>query len=221
MFRLCSFPSRAALFAPLAAVLLVVPTAAHADSDVRFQLQANPKTLACFAKDPDDKDHQPVADVRVEPGELNDTLHLHVRNLKPHLAFDLFTVQRSLLGADGKIDPNFKGSFGLAWYQTDVQANDDGEADVTIRTILLNQIFGFDPDVSLSPLNTFHVGFWFNNPADAAQCDPNPAQPIVTPFNGEHHAGPLAMISVPDAATNLGPLCTHPDTSTNPATCNP
>jgi hypothetical protein len=221
MFGFRSFPSRAALFAPFAAVLLIAPTAAHADSDVRFQLQANPKTLACFARDPDDKDHQPVADVRVEPGELNDALHLHVRNLKPHLAFDLFTVQRSLLGADGKIDPAFKGSFGLAWYQSDVQANDDGEADVTIHTILLNQIFGFDPDVSLNPLNTFHIGFWFNNPADAAQCDPNPSHPLVTPFNGEHHAGPLAMISVPDATTNLGPLCTHPNTSTSPATCNP
>jgi hypothetical protein len=42
-----------------------------------------------------------------------------------------------------------------------------------------------------------------------------------TPFNGEHKAGPLAMISVPDATTNLGPLCTNPNTNTTPATCNP
>ena len=43
----------------------------------------------------------------------------------------------------------------------------------------------------------------------------------VTPFNGEHHAGPLAFISLPDATTNLGPLCANPDTSKTPVACNP
>jgi hypothetical protein len=33
---------------------------------------------------------------------------------------------------------------------------------------------------------------------------------IRTPFNGEHNAGPLVMISVPDAQTDLGPLCVNP-----------
>jgi hypothetical protein len=32
-----------------------------------------------------------------------------------------------------------------------------------------------------------------------------------TPFNGEHTAGPVAFISVPNAITNLGPLCTDPN----------
>ena len=84
---------------------------------------------------------------------------------------------------------------------------------------MLDQIFGFDPAVSLAPTGTFHVGFWFNDPKDAAACGFNPATP--TPFNGDHQAGPLAMISVPDATTNLGPLCTKPDTSTTPARCSP
>ena len=42
-----------------------------------------------------------------------------------------------------------------------------------------------------------------------------------TPFNGEHKAGPVAFISVPNANTNLGPLCTNPNTSTDPVSCNP
>jgi hypothetical protein len=29
------------------------------------------------------------------------------------------------------------------------------------------------------------------------------------------------MISVPDATTGLGPLCTDPNRSTSPASCNP
>ena len=43
-----------------------------------------------------------------------------------------------------------------------------------------------------------------------------------TPFNGEHQAGPLAMISRLDARTNLGPLCTDPESTGGGAfTCNP
>src|SRR5437764_412919 len=72
---------------------------------------------------------------------------------------------------------------------------------------------------NLPPTNTFELGFWFNDPADAQACGFDPSRP--TPFNGEHHAGPLAMISLPDAGTGLGPLCLKPDTSVTPARCNP
>jgi hypothetical protein len=144
------------------------------------------------------------------------TLRLH--NIKPNLAFDLFTVQRSTLDAQGKpISP--APSFGLAWYQSDVQADDDGNGRVKIQTILADQIFGVNLDEQpLNPINTFHLGFWFNNPNDAVRCGFDPTNP--TPFNGEHSAGPLAMISVPDAQTGLGPLCLNPDAS-QASGCNP
>jgi hypothetical protein len=194
-------------------------TASASGQDVaHFELVANPKFANCLARYPGDAQRAPQADVTVQRGNLNDTLTLHIHNIKPNLAFDLFTVQRSPLLADGTPDPAFK-SFGLAWYQSDVQANADGDGKVRVRTILLDQIFGFDPDVSLPPTNTFQVGFWFNDPADAQACGFDPTKP--TPFNGEHHAGPLAMISVPDATTGLGPLCLKPDTSVTPARCNP
>jgi len=112
-----------------------------------------------------------------------------------------------------------KALLDLAWYQSDLQVDDDGAGRAAIRTILVDQIFGFDPDVNLTPTNTFHVGFWFNDPNDAAACGFDVNNP--TPFNGEHRAGPLAMISLPDADTGLGPLCLNPDTSTTPAHCNP
>jgi hypothetical protein len=223
-----------AFFLVVAAMALLLPTAASAQyaapdaqaaaakrdqEGVSFQLVANPKFLTCLARDPNDQKHPPQAEVRVVKGKLNDRMTVRLRNIKANLAFDLFTVQRSPFKADGTPDPNFNGSFGLAWYQSDLEVNRGGEGDVEIRTILLNQIFGFDPDVNLAPLNTFHVGFWFNNPADAAACGFDVTKP--TPFNGEHKAGPLAMISLPDANTNLGPLCIDPNTSTNPVNCNP
>ena len=185
---------------------------------VHFNLAPNPKTVRCLAEYPDDPYRAPKAEVTVVRGELNDSLYLTASNIKPGLKFDMFTVERSPLKADKTPDPSFT-NFGLAWYQSDVDARDDGRARVTIRTILLDQIFGFDPAVSLVPTSTLHVGFWFNDPNDAAACGFNPAAP--TPFNGDHKAGPLAMISLPDATTNLGPLCTNPDTSTTPAHCSP
>ncbi len=197
---------------------MVVPLcfvqAANAAS-ATFQLFVNPKFANCLEKN---QGTLPVATVKVVQGNLNDTLTLSVKGLKPNLAFDLFTVERSSLKSDGTVDPSFPGSFGLAWYQSDVHANGRGRANVTIKTILVNQIFGFDPDVDLTPTNTFHVGFWFNDPNDAVQCGFNAANP--TPFNGEHQAGPLAMISVPDA-NGLGPLCLNPNLGTQPASCNP
>jgi hypothetical protein len=190
-----------------------------ADQDVvELEFHPNPKFLPCLAQYPDDADRAPSVHATVVRGSLNDGMFVKGSYIKPELAFDLFTVEKSSLLADGTPDPSFV-NFGMAWYQSDLEANDRGRVNATIRTILLDQIFGFDPVVGLAPTNTFEVGFWFNNPDDAAACGFDVTKP--TPFNGEHKAGPLAMISVPDATTGLGPLCTKPDTSVSPARCDP
>jgi hypothetical protein len=198
--------------AAITLMLAVTPTFAKEVKQITFDLAPQAKFLACLgvAGGP-----TPAATVTVKRGPLHDTLTLKAQNLQPNLGFDLFTIQNTNLLADGQPDPNFV-NFGLAWYQTDVQADDYGNAEVTINTILLDQIFGFDPASSLAPTHTFHVGFWFNNPEDAAACGFTGS----TPFNGEQAAGPNAMISLPNATTNLGPLCTNPNTKTNPPTCN-
>jgi hypothetical protein len=184
---------------------------------VHFDFKPNPKFLPCLAASTDPS-QAPSVSADVVRGDLNDGLFLRGKNIKPGLQFDLFTVENSSLQADGTVDPNFK-NFGLAWYQSDIEASDEGKVRVAIKTILLDQIFGFDPNVNLPPTGTFEVGFWFNDPNDAATCGFDVTKP--TPFNGEHKAGPLAMISTPNAATGLGPLCTKPDTSVSPARCDP
>ena len=178
-----------------------------------FPLTPVAKTINCLRGN---STTTPTATVIVGQGALTDDLTIIGTGIKPGLAFDLFTVQKSPLLSNGTPDPNFK-NFGLAWYQTDLQANMVGQIFATLHTILVNQIFGFDPAVALKPTNTFHVGFWFNEPADAAAC----GFTGFTPFNGEHHAGPVAMISTPNATTGLGPLCLSPNISTTPASCNP
>ena len=187
----------------------LLTTAAFAQNDraVKFDLHVNPAFKKCVGDDPQ-------ASVRVVRGDLNDRLLIEFSGIHPNLAFDLFTVQRSSLNFNGNPAASFNGSFGQAWYQTDLQADENGNGRAVIQTILLDQIFGFDADKladgtsRLPPTNTFHVGFWFNDPKDAAACGFDVTKP--TPFNGEHKAGPLAMISVPVLPANLGPLCTSP-----------
>jgi hypothetical protein len=197
-----------------------VASAQQKKDEITFDLIPNPAVIDCLRAN---SYEEPRAKATVMRGKLNDTLILDLDGIKPGLDFDLFTVEHSPFFVDGSKNPSFNGSFGLAWYQSDVEVGkrtDDGH--VRIKTILLDQIFGFDPDVKLPPTNTFHVGFWFNNPEDAAalpSCHFDPTKP--TPFNGEHKAGPFAMISGSDLNTKLGPLCTDPNDSTKPASCNP
>lgn len=198
----CSFSSILMRSGAIASgLLLVLANSYSAKAEVNqkwFNLYPNPAFIRCLAANPY---VQPVVRVLVQRGPLNDKMTVYSSGLKPGLQFDLFTVQNTSLLPNGKVDPNFK-NFGLAWYQSDLNANQP----VSIRTILFDQIFGFDPIVNLPPTNTFHVGFWFNDPKDAAPC----GFTGFTPFNGEHKAGPLAFISLPNPATKLGPLCTKP-----------
>jgi len=107
----------------------------------------------------------------------------------------------------------------MAWYQSDITTSVSGTASVTIKTILLDQIFGFDPDVALAPTQTLHVGFWFDSVAEAQPCSATVL--TATPFHGEHTAGPVAFITRPNATTGLGPLCTDPNPSGTTFVCKP
>jgi len=190
-------------FTALGLWITALPASAQVP-EIVFNLVPQPAFVSCLGEP---SGPTPTAEAIVQRGELNDILILRAHHLRPNLGFDLFTIQNTNLQANGEVNPNFK-NFGLAWYQTDVQADSNGDAEVAIKTILLDQIFGFDPASALAPTHTFHVGFWFNKPEDAAACGFNPAKP--TPFNGEQHAGPNAMITLPNPVTNLGPLCTGP-----------
>jgi hypothetical protein len=197
--------------AALSVWLSVSPLKADGPNEISFNLVANPKFASCLAADPL---APPTAKVTVNRGTANDVMIVEMRNLKPGSAFDLFTIQRTNLKSEGVVDPDFT-TFGLAWYQSDIHVGPDGRAEAVVKSILLDGIFGFDADplpgsatgaVLVPPTHTFHVGFWFDGPQDAAACGFDPTKP--TPFNSEHKAGPNAMISLPDPTTGLGPLST-------------
>jgi hypothetical protein len=195
------------------AVPLIAGAAGPVGQKTSFRLFPNTTFEDCLRQNPN---ATPVARAVVTRGKRNDTLTLTLRHFKPGLNFDLFTIQKSNQDANGGAVAGFT-NFGLAWYQSDIHVNRFGTSTVTIKTILLDQIFGFDPNASLTPTNTFHLGFWFDNVA-AASGACSGQTPSATPFNGDHNAGPLAFITRPSATTLLGPLCTD---STTPGTCNP
>jgi hypothetical protein len=198
--------------AAISMYLPVAPLLADGPDDISFNLVANPKFAACLGNDPY---NPPTAKVTVGRGTANDVMIVELQHFKPGAVFDLFTIQRTNLTSNGNADPNFKGSFGLAWYQSDIHVGSDGKAEAVVKSILLDGIFGFDADPIpgsnpaaplVPPTHTFHVGFWFDKPEDAAACGFDPSKP--TPFSSEHRAGPNAMISTPNPVTGQGPLDT-------------
>jgi hypothetical protein len=184
---------------------------------VSFKLAVVPQFADCLRAN---SYEEPRVRGTVIRGKQNDTLILDMDGIKPNLTLSVFSNERSFFGPDGLKDPEFHG-FGLSWYQSDLSTgkrSDDGH--VRLQTVLLDESFGFDPDVNLPPTNAFHIGLWFDDPQTAVSCGfvPNPNKPAL--FNGEHNSGPLAFETVPDV-NGVGPLCTHSNPGVNgqPGTC--
>jgi hypothetical protein len=123
------------------------------------------------------------------------------RSRTSNWAFDLFTV-RTVIFSPRVGQPRLR-QFWPGVIPVRYPSAISGKAKVKIQTILVNQILGFDRDVELEPTNTFHIGFWFNDPHNASLHGFDPNHP--TPFNGEASGWACCNDSVPDATTTLGP----------------
>ena len=174
---------------------------------VRFSLRPNPKFLKCVAQYPGDPTRRPAVRAMIVRGSLEDELFLIGRYIKPNLAFEMFTIEHSQLLPDGTVDPSFR-NFGVAWYHSHLEVNQNGVLSANVRAVLLDQFFGLDASRCLSPTGSFHIGLWFSDPADAAASGFDATKPAL--WSGKERGGPLAMTSVPVPGTGLGPLCTHP-----------
>ena len=125
-------------------------------------------------------------------------------------------MQRSNQLASGTPNPAFT-TFGMAWYQSDVETDSSGAATVTVKTILLDQIFGFDPGRIARADQHLQCGLLVRLGRRGAAVLAHPL--AATPFNGEHNAGPVAFITRPNSKTGLGPLCTAPEKSGSAFIC--
>lgn len=86
----------------------------------------------------------------------------------------------SVLGSRSSGDPGFTGRFNI---ETFIVAPGVGQAPNVHNK---RRFPDASSNPSTAPVHPFHLGLWFNGPADAARAGcPN----SVTPFNGDHNAG--------------------------------
>ena len=116
-------------------------------------------------------------------------LDVTLKDAPKNTEFELFITQQ----------PN--KPFGISWYQSDFDTDNQGNGEVRARGIFSEELFAVAPgsvdapqvddldaeeNPAFDPVHTFHLGLWFGSPeeAQAAGC---PA--TVTPFDGDHSAG--------------------------------
>jgi hypothetical protein len=182
-----------------ALMLMAAGSASAADEDTN-----NFKMVAANACLPDARAKVNI----ISDGQAED-MFIVAFGLPPNTAFDFFVIQVP------------KAPFGLSWYQGDMHSDDDGDAVQHFRGRFSIETFIVAPGVAPAPLvfndppfpdaaqnpatnpiQTYHLGLWFNSPADAqnAGC-PN----TVTPFNGEHNAG-IQVLNTSNFPDDHGPL---------------
>jgi hypothetical protein len=196
-------PTLAAVAAAIASSALLPLAASAHDDDNRFEMVRSPALATVPACVPDAH-----ATVRIEPRGPVEEMEVRVEGLPPNTDFDFFVIQV----------PN--APFGMAWYQGDIETNAHGvghgrfvgrfneetfivaNGSVAAPSVHNNAF----PDATLNPktgpIHTFHLGLWFNSPADASKAG-CPAG--VTPFNGEHNAG-VQVLNTSGFADLTGPL---------------
>ncbi len=137
-----------------------------------------------------------------------EVMKVDVSGLPKKTEFDFFVLQV----------PDFP--FGLSWYQGDFETNRYGKATAKFVGRFSKETFTIAPGVAPAPVvhtsptadaNTnpvtrpvhqYHLGFWFNDPADATAAG---CAGATTPFNGDHNAGVQAM-STAQFPVGAGPL---------------
>ncbi len=146
------------------------------------------------------------------------TAHVHIRSLSVVEALDI-----DASGLPANTDFDFfviqipTAPFGLSWYQGDLETDGNGKAHghflgrfsvesffVAPGSTTAPVVFDGDADKNpaFGPVHTYHLGLWFNSPADAVKAG---CAGTVTPFNGEHHAG-IQVLNTANFPADQGPL---------------
>jgi hypothetical protein len=173
------------------AIAMTAATSATATSKT-FSFALQPSSAAISACLPNASGH-----VTITTGDLNDTMKVTVSGMPANKGFDLFVIQQP--GAP----------FGVSWYQTDIHANGTGTGSATVKGVFDKETFSVSPGgtTTFAPTHQYHLGLWFGNPAVPFNlgCEPGATAPIVTPFNGNQHAG-IQVLNTAQFPVNAGPL---------------
>ncbi|MCB1882713.1 MAG: hypothetical protein KDG89_01760 [Geminicoccaceae bacterium] len=172
---------------------------AQAASQATFPMsRSNGLGATCAAK--------AVAVVKVQSLGFAEKMTVAVAGLRAGTELDLFALQV----------PDFP--FGVAWYVGDLEVGSNGRVTKTFIGRFNIETFAVAVGVpapaphthagdansnpTFAPVHTYHLGMWFNSPADAAL---NGCPNVLTPFNGEHDAG-IQVLSTRIFPKKNGPL---------------
>jgi hypothetical protein len=174
----------------------------RSDHAIRFQVvrSAGSVTAGCLV--------HAGAKVKVTNHGATETMTIDAHGLPKKTDFDVFVTQL----------PN--APFGISWYQGDLESNRNGNAHgsfvgrFSVETFAVAPGSGPAPVVhqtpiadantnpAFAPVHEYHIGIWFNSARSAAAAG---CANTVTPFNGEHNAGPQAL-STRQYPDTRGPL---------------
>ncbi len=135
-----------------------------------------------------------------------EVMDVKIEGLPSNTGFDAFVIQV----------PNFP--FGMSWYQGDIQTNGRGKGYARFVGRFNEETFIVAPGTPTvaplthtgdagenpvtKPIHTYHIGIWFNSPADAVKAG---CPGATTPFNGEHNAG-IQILNTSTFVDEEGPL---------------
>jgi hypothetical protein len=164
-------------------------TSTAAATSFSFALKPSPGIASCLP--------HAGGEVTITPGPLNDLMKVSVHGMPRNTGFDLFVIQL----------PN--KPFGVAWYQTDVNAGRNGSGSATVRGVFDVETFSVSlgGTTAFAPTHQYHLGLWFNDPNVPFKlgCEPGKTRPVVTPFNGAQHAG-IQVLNTAQFPAAAGPL---------------
>ena len=190
--------------AVLGALLTVSPVMAATDGDaddiVKFPMVVSAGAKACLPN--------AGATVRILPIGPVELMDVSVQGLPPKTEFDFFVIQVP------------KAPFGVSWYQGDIETDKNGKGHqlfigrFSVETFTVapgtapapvrhsSPIADASSNPATAPVHQYHLGLWFDSPADATAAGCGSA---VTPFNGVHDAG-VQVLSTRNFAQLNGPL---------------
>ena len=135
--------------------------------------------------------------VKIESVGPVEIMDVKVRGLPPNTDFDFFVIQVP------------KAPFGLAWYQGDIETTDTASAMADSSADLVSRPSSSPPaSPPLRPCSTTHrfrmrtkiprplrssFTTWACGSTTRMTRSAQASQPAVTPFNGEHNAGPQVL----------------------------
>jgi hypothetical protein len=193
MKRCLSFGALAVLIA--GGLVVATPNASSAAAAITFTMKNAQTTCLTSAR----------GRVTLNALGIVEAMHVEVFGLPPNTDFDVFVIQTP------------KKPIGLSWYQGDIKTNSDGFGVSDFFGRFSKETFIVAPDIApapkvfsdnaianpaTKPVQIYHLGVWFNSPADALKAH---CPGAVTPFNGTHNAG-VQVLNTSNFGVLSGPL---------------